>query len=71
MPMTSAARDTIKIKGNMMRVSSIAKADLSASNPGASTAISAGAKMIPSKVTKDMKTRSMVAIFRASSHEAS
>ena len=69
--MTSAAKDTMRMKGNMMRVSSTAKADFSASKPGASTEMSAGAKIMPSKVTADMKTSTSVAILRASSHAAS
>ena len=69
--MTNAANDTIKMNGNMIRVSSTAKADFSASKPGASTAMSAGAKMIPSSVTADMQTSASVAILRASSHAAS
>ena len=69
--MTKAASDTIKMKGNMMRVSSTAKADFSASKPGASTAIRAGAKTMPSSVTMDMKTSASVAILRAKSHAAS
>src|SRR5262252_291001 len=50
MPMTSAASDTSRMKGHMIRVRVTVSAALAGSKPGASSATSHGAERIPSTV---------------------
>ena len=49
MPITSAASDTSRMNGNMMRVSVAVSAALPGSNPGASVATNCGENTIPSR----------------------
>ena len=65
-PMTSAASETSRMKGNMIRVSKMVSSALSGANPGARTVMSAGAKITPSTVSALMKTTVRVATLLAS-----
>ena len=70
MPITSAASDTIKMNGYMIRVSSMVKAASCGSNPGARRFTSGAAKMMPSRLTALIKTVASVSILEASAHAA-
>ena len=67
-PMTSAASDTSKMNGNMIRVSSTVSSAFSTGKPGARISIRTGAKITPSSETALIKTRARVATLLARSH---
>ena len=69
-PITSAASDTIKMNGYMIRVSRMVKAASCGSNPGARKFTSGPAKMIPSRLTALIKTVASVSILEASAQAA-
>ncbi len=67
-PMTSAASETSRMNGNMMRVSRMVRSAFSGSNPGARIPMSCGANSTPSTVTALMKTTVSVATLFAKAH---
>ena len=69
-PITSAASETKRMKGYMIRVSRIVKAASRGSNPGARRLTSGPAKTMPSRLTALMKTAASVNILEASAHAA-
>ena len=66
-PITSAASDTSRMKGNMIRVSTTVSSAFSAGKPGARMSMSTGAKTTPSSETALMKTSVSVATLLARS----
>ncbi len=71
MPITRAASDTSRMKGNMMRVRCAVSAALSASNPGANIATSESEKTMPAmEISPKLKAVSVATLF-ASRHAAS
>ena len=66
-PITSAASDTSKMKGNMIRVSNTVSAAFSAGKPGARMSMSTGANTTPSSEIALMKTSVSVATLLARS----
>jgi len=70
-PMTSAASDTMRMKGNMMRVSSTASAALAGLNPGANAATSCGENTMPAMQISDSTTAVSVATLFARRQAAS
>ena len=71
MPITSAASDTSRMKGNMMRVSVTVSAALAGLKPGANSATSCGENTIPTRQIADSATAVSVATLFASRHAAS
>ncbi len=69
-PMTSAASDTSRMKGNMMRVSCTVSAALSAPKPGAKAATSSVENTIPAMHRRPNTTVVKVATLFASRHAA-
>ena len=70
MPMTSAASETSRMNGNMMRVSVTVSAALAGLKPGASVATSCGENTMPSTHIAPRTTAAMVAILLASRQAA-
>ncbi len=70
MPMTSAASDTRRMNGNMMRVSKAVRAAFGASNPGASAATSWRENIMPSAQSAPSTSTVSVATLFASRHAA-
>src|SRR6266852_3906682 len=67
-PITSAASDTRRMKGNMMRVSKTVSSAFSMGKPGARMLMRTGAKMTPSSETALIKTSVRVATLLARFH---
>ena len=69
-PMTSAASDTSRMKGNMICVSCAVRAALSGANPGASSATSGCANKMPSRHSAPSTSTVKVATLSAKRHAA-
>ena len=67
-PMASAASETMRMKGNIRRVSSVVSAFFSGENPQLSPSTNRGAARIPSTVTALRLTAASVATRRANPH---
>jgi len=67
-PIASAASETSRMNGNMIRVSRMVSSALSMGKPGARILMRTGAKTIPSSVSALMKTSVSVATLLASRH---
>jgi hypothetical protein len=70
-PITNAASDTIKMNGNMMRVSSTVRSALSASKPGAKVLTSCVENTMPRMHSAPSTNMVSVATLLASRHAAS
>ena len=70
MPMTSAASDTSRMNGNMMRVSVTVNAALAGAKPGASVATSCGEYTMPNRHSRPKMMAASVAILLASAQAA-
>ena len=69
-PITRAASETSRMKGNMMRASPAARACSSGLKPLVMAAMICGENTMPRMVTSDMKTTARVITFRARAHPA-